>query len=199
MRNRYLLLGAGVALAAALSWGNAQAQLLAAPAAPGAWYFGGEGGWTTLDTEGGRFNVGGLGHRQTFNDGFNGGARAGYEGGPWRLEEEFRFQQNGQNHFRIGAVNFPATGNRDANAIMTNLIYDFAIGWALTPHIGGGIGAVALHDAVGIKGFGTLVHSTDWEFGYQGIAGVRYNINRSEEHTSELQSHLNLVCRLLLE
>jgi len=23
--------------------------------------------------------------------------------------------------------------------------------------------------------------------------------NRSEEHTSELQSHLNLVCRLLLE
>src|SRR5260370_28915930 len=25
------------------------------------------------------------------------------------------------------------------------------------------------------------------------------HINRSEEHTSELQSHLNLVCRLLLE
>src|SRR5260370_28115061 len=26
-----------------------------------------------------------------------------------------------------------------------------------------------------------------------------YNYQRSEEHTSELQSHLNLVCRLLLE
>src|SRR5260370_10685696 len=26
-----------------------------------------------------------------------------------------------------------------------------------------------------------------------------YRIERSEEHTSELQSHLNLVCRLLLE
>src|SRR5260370_29113956 len=25
------------------------------------------------------------------------------------------------------------------------------------------------------------------------------DLNRSEEHTSELQSHLNLVCRLLLE
>src|SRR5260370_40349407 len=25
------------------------------------------------------------------------------------------------------------------------------------------------------------------------------NLSRSEEHTSELQSHLNLVCRLLLE
>src|SRR5207237_7693118 len=27
----------------------------------------------------------------------------------------------------------------------------------------------------------------------------RLEIHRSEEHTSELQSHLNLVCRLLLE
>src|SRR5467141_5022814 len=29
--------------------------------------------------------------------------------------------------------------------------------------------------------------------------GVRKHCPRSEEHTSELQSHLNLVCRLLLE
>src|SRR5260370_23237833 len=27
----------------------------------------------------------------------------------------------------------------------------------------------------------------------------KWSIRRSEEHTSELQSHLNLVCRLLLE
>src|SRR5260370_23667642 len=39
-----------------------------------------------------------------------------------------------------------------------------------------------------------------------GLAHVRHNLiegvagsGRSEEHTSELQSHLNLVCRLLLE
>src|SRR2546430_10698748 len=30
-------------------------------------------------------------------------------------------------------------------------------------------------------------------------AGVFYSENRSEEHTSELQSQSNLVCRLLLE
>src|SRR5882762_11694886 len=30
-------------------------------------------------------------------------------------------------------------------------------------------------------------------------AGFRRRSSRSEEHTSELQSHLNLVCRLLLE
>src|SRR5260370_29235065 len=28
---------------------------------------------------------------------------------------------------------------------------------------------------------------------------AHHEIDRSEEHTSELQSHLNLVCRLLLE
>src|SRR5260370_27843575 len=33
-----------------------------------------------------------------------------------------------------------------------------------------------------------------------GTKGKRFALpNRSEEHTSELQSHLNLVCRLLLE
>src|SRR5260370_14705736 len=32
----------------------------------------------------------------------------------------------------------------------------------------------------------------------RGLAQVR-RAHRSEEHTSELQSHLNLVCRLLLE
>src|SRR5690242_20887433 len=32
-----------------------------------------------------------------------------------------------------------------------------------------------------------------------GDAGVEHCLKRSEEHTSELQSHVNLVCRLLLE
>src|SRR5690242_21492007 len=31
------------------------------------------------------------------------------------------------------------------------------------------------------------------------IAGTIFAATRSEEHTSELQSHVNLVCRLLLE
>src|SRR5260370_29880552 len=31
------------------------------------------------------------------------------------------------------------------------------------------------------------------------LGGFTGHANRSEEHTSELQSHLNLVCRLLLE
>src|SRR5260370_22576914 len=36
--------------------------------------------------------------------------------------------------------------------------------------------------------------------GMQGVmVRIARAVNRSEEHTSELQSHLNLVCRLLLE
>src|SRR5260370_21371240 len=35
--------------------------------------------------------------------------------------------------------------------------------------------------------------------GNLGLQGVKPLGQRSEEHTSELQSHLNLVCRLLLE
>src|SRR5260370_32691924 len=34
---------------------------------------------------------------------------------------------------------------------------------------------------------------------YVPPAGYEARFGRSEEHTSELQSHLNLVCRLLLE
>src|SRR5260370_5625517 len=36
-------------------------------------------------------------------------------------------------------------------------------------------------------------------FDQSPLSETRRPANRSEEHTSELQSHLNLVCRLLLE
>src|SRR2546426_3461442 len=49
---------------------------------------------------------------------------------------------------------------------------------------------------------GRIVHVTD-QLGRHQIAmanlGEREGVTRSEEHTSELQSPCNLVCRLLLE
>jgi outer membrane protein OmpA-like peptidoglycan-associated protein len=75
---------------------------------------------------------------------------------------------------------------------MTNLIYDFTLGWPITPHIGGGVGAVNVNRSFGGTGTftatgpgGRTVTSTytgsfggnSWEFGYQGIAGIRYLIN----------------------
>jgi len=181
MRNRFLL-GAGVALAVALSWADARAQLFAAPAGPGAWYFGGEGGWTSLESPETGTHLGAK-WRQSFTDGFNIGARGGYEWGPWRFEEEFRFQQDGFKSAKLGAGPTVLTnGNRNAYAIMTNAIYDIPVGWVISPHLGAGVGAVVLHDGMGIKAgpfkfTGNQVNNSDVEFGYQGIAGIRYNIN----------------------
>src|SRR5260370_6070372 len=65
---------------------------------------------------------------------------------------------------------------------------------------------LSLHDALPISH-----RRTGWAAGSDYEVGRRYNQPRrpaeasittpprSEEHTSELQSHLNLVCRLLLE
>jgi outer membrane protein OmpA-like peptidoglycan-associated protein len=179
---RKTLLGAGIALAVALSWAGAQAQLLVAPSGPGAWYFGGEGGWTSLSSP----EVGkhlGFNWRQNFSDGFNIGARGGYEWGPWRFEEEFRFQQTGITSAKLdGGATVPMNGNRNAYAIMTNAIYDIPVGWAISPHIGAGVGAVVLHDGMGVRSgpfkfTGNQVNNDDIVFGYQAIGGIRYNIN----------------------
>src|SRR2546429_6775661 len=52
-----------------------------------------------------------------------------------------------------------------------------------------------------------MIHHPRWEFVYQPTYAAYLNLiepwwkvlRRSEEHTSELQSRLHLVCRLLLE
>src|SRR5687768_18100811 len=46
------------------------------------------------------------------------------------------------------------------------------------------------------EAFAAQVIACDRELGFDPD---RLNVNRSEEHTSELQSRLHLVCRLLLE
>src|SRR5260370_40970830 len=74
---------------------------------------------------------------------------------------------------------------------------------------------LSLHDALPICLFRSVfgkgkAHQEDWARKLRedlttyppplGAPGKqRLTIYRSEEHTSELQSHLNLVCRLLLE
>src|SRR5260370_20067841 len=53
-----------------------------------------------------------------------------------------------------------------------------------------------LYHAFGIRGY--RYTRTDYCEG-DVVFTVEQRMPRSEEHTSELQSHLNLVCRLLLE
>src|SRR5438034_7275503 len=64
---------------------------------------------------------------------------------------------------------------------------------------------LSLHDALPISGYDMSLDSPDWaSIQYQNANNsVRvtdaFMETRSEEHTSELQSHSDLVCRLLLE
>src|SRR5260370_24796221 len=57
---------------------------------------------------------------------------------------------------------------------------------------------LSLHDALPISI--AISRTCRWIIGTRPTSIIRTrSITRSEEHTSELQSHLNLVCRLLLE
>jgi outer membrane protein OmpA-like peptidoglycan-associated protein len=139
-------------------------------------YFGGEAGWTALEDQTDR--VGGLATlRARFSAGFAAGARVGYEWGPWRFEEEYAYRSNDLSGLRAGAPGVPgAGGSRQSHAVMTNLLYDINLGWPVTPHIGAGVGAVNIVDRARVAGLGRLFNDDDWQFGYQGIAGARYNI-----------------------
>src|SRR5215471_5080171 len=221
MTNRYLL-GAGVALAVALGGAQAHAQSAWWPTGtPWAWYIGPEGGWTSLTgsnngtvsgvsftgPNGGTFTTPGVANPQrNFDSGFNVGARGGVQWGPWRLEEEYSYRNNQQSNFTFPINGFNTSGSHGqgqttSHAIMTNLIYDFTIGWPITPHIGAGIGAVDVITSASINRAtlanpigppivpatplsvapqtfgGTLIHGSGWRFGYQAIAGLRYNFN----------------------
>ncbi len=202
MRNRGLL-GAGVALAVALGCAQANAQFFG-PYPPGAFYLGPEGGWTSLTSQNPSFTVQGpngvvignqVNRQVNFNSGFNAGARGGYMWGPWRFEGEYSYRNNsisnsGTTPGAFGLGTFGLTGgSTHSNAIMANVIYDFTFGWPVTPHIGGGIGAIDVFRSLDASGtvrnpmtgttttFGTSLSGNKWEFGYQGIAGLRYMIN----------------------
>src|SRR5260370_8946198 len=61
---------------------------------------------------------------------------------------------------------------------------------------------LSLHDALPIYSMrvGMTKHERHTRASSRGVGpGIASPVSRSEEHTSELQSHLNLVCRLLLE
>src|SRR5438132_10824402 len=54
-------------------------------------------------------------------------------------------------------------------------------------------------DAGGTSASEPAIRRRDHEIGERARVAVRTAAERSEEHTSELQSHSDLVCRLLLE
>ena len=138
------------------------------------WYIGGEAGWTDLADQPAKATIPVIGprnDRETWSGGYNLGIRGGYAWGPWRVEDEFRYQSNDARKFSGAA----ATGSAAAYAVMTNILYDLPLHWPVTPHIGAGIGAVELSESVKTAGFSSgVVTGDDLTFGYQAIGGVGY-------------------------
>ncbi|MFI4947432.1 MAG: OmpA family protein [Alphaproteobacteria bacterium] len=159
--------GALLAVAVVMSVTSARAQTF---------YLGGEAGWSVLENQIDR--APGLpAVRKQFDSGFAAGARAGYEWGPWRLEEEYIYHSNDLSSLSIGGVKAGGvSGGRESHAFMTNVLYDINVGGPVTPHVGAGIGAVDVIDHAHVAGLGTISRDDDWEFGYQAIAGIRYNL-----------------------
>src|SRR5215831_9023400 len=153
------------------------AVLLFGPGLRAQLYIGGEAGWTGLSGQ--TDTISGItSPTARFNGGFNSGVRGGYEWGPWRFEEEYSYRQNGARDL-VGS-NFTlqgASGDRHTNSLMTNVLYDFTVGFPITPHFGFGVGAVNVFDGLKVPGIGQLFNDSTWQFGYQGIAGIRYNIS----------------------
>jgi OOP family OmpA-OmpF porin len=161
---------------------QARAQLLL----PGNFYIGAEGGWTRLLTvlnkghpdETGPFVGQNAVSRESFNDGFNVGGRAGFQSGPWRLEGELSYRANDTEHLQmLTPRNRPgrfAGAERHSLSEMVNLIYDINLGLPVTPHVGGGIGASEVTRNLSNIFGGT--HDTVTVFAYQAIGGVRYMI-----------------------
>ncbi len=222
MKSRYLLsAGAALAVAFGCAEANAQFAFMGGPY-PTVFYVGPEGGWTSLgdqkntiatppfrvdsagvvNTTGPFFS--GFGGTAKYDSGFNAGARLGAQYGPWRLEEEYSYRHNGLSSFSLAGLTSSSafTGEKNTDALMTNLIYDFTVGWPVTPHIGFGVGAVHIDDSISLTTVGpvgpfnvnfpgagplrvpagttfggTILKGDTWAFGYQGIAGIRYDIN----------------------
>jgi opacity protein-like surface antigen len=146
-------------------------------ASSGAWaqyYIGAQAGWTGLPYQ--TDTIEGVGPIPVqFNAGYNVGARGGYRLTPWRFEEEYSYRRNGVAEYNESTNG--VSGNRHTNSIMGNVLYDFSTGWPIMPHIGVGIGAMNVFDGLKIPSRGLVFNDSSWQFAYQAIAGLRYDIN----------------------
>jgi OmpA-OmpF porin, OOP family len=138
------------------------------------YYLGGQAGWTGLPYQTDTIDaLAAIPVR--FNAGYNLGARGGYRLGSWRFEEEYSYRHN--NVAEYGEASIGVNGARRTQSILTNLIYDVDVGWPVTPHIGVGIGAMNVSDRLSVPATAVFLSDSGWQFGYQAIAGMRYDLN----------------------
>jgi outer membrane protein OmpA-like peptidoglycan-associated protein len=96
-------------------------------------------------------------------------------GNGFRVEGEIAYRESGVKNANTGS----ASGDVNALSFMGNGLYDFNLGWPVTPYIGGGIGMARVNgDKLTVPGSTVTINDTDTEFAYQGIAGVSYALTQ---------------------
>ncbi|OAN50217.1 hypothetical protein A6A04_02085 [Paramagnetospirillum marisnigri] len=154
----------------------AAAVIAAVPAlAQAEWYVGADAGAQWLQDS--KNSGTGLGYKSESDIGWLVQGQVGYAFGQWRLEGELSYRSSGID--KVGG----ATGSGDTTALatMVNGAYYFMPQSSWHPFVGAGIGA-AMVDAGTVKQNNTSVYNgDDWQFAYQGFAGVAYDINKNLE------------------
>lgn len=93
-----------------------------------------------------------------------------------RAEGEFTYRHNGVDKV-TGVGSGPAYGSLENYNLMGNVLYDFATGTQLTPHVGAGVGgAVVSANDIGTVN-GRTLDGDRMTFAYQAIAGVSADVN----------------------
>lgn len=100
----------------------------------------------------------------------------------WRGELELSYSASDVDSIAGAAT---ANGDSDAYALMVNALYDFEMGWPVTPYIGAGLGAarVAADGASPIGG--SVINDKDVQPAIQGIAGFYVPINEKLSLTAD--------------
>jgi len=147
-----------IAVAAALALAAAETQAQTAQAGAQGIYIGIQGGWTDLEP----ITLRGITLKN--RDGYNLGVNGGYAfGNGVRLEAEVPYRENDA---RAGQFN--------SIGLMANALYDFFPTKAWTPYLGVGIGGMRVEQSGHIAGLIGLGGDSDFQFAYQGIAGIKY-------------------------
>lgn len=154
----------------------AAAVIAAVPAiAQAEWYVGADAGAQWLQDS--KNSGSGISHKSSNDTGWLTQGEVGYAFGPWRVEGEISYRSSGID--KVGGAN--GSGDISALGTMVNGIYEFLPQSQWHPFVGLGIGAARLDTGTVKKSNVDTYKGEDWQFAYQGFAGVGYDVSKNVE------------------
>jgi outer membrane protein OmpA-like peptidoglycan-associated protein len=143
------------------------------------WYVGVDTGASLLEDS--RIRAMGETAKNTSDIGWLAQGQVGYAFGPWKVEGELSYRDNALHKMNMAYGTVEMDGHTAVLATMANGIYEFLPDSKWHPFVGAGVG-VANINVDKIKIYGDKVYKgNDWQFAYQGFAGVGYDVSRNVE------------------